>query len=231
MNKKVIALYLAELPRLRLCGTILNYTNKEKTMSYATLHNTAPPQKNSQVLENPITGERITFLVTSNETEGRLHQHRLELPPHSSTPKQLHPHQQKSLQVITGELRVWVNGLEHLLSPGEDVVILPGQAHTWKSDSETSVVVTMRPALNSSELLTTQVALAKEGKTDKHGTPTTFHHTAFARAFKNEIVFVQSPIQQALHFIFATLNILLSYKTFHKQDDTPFIKRTRRMAP
>jgi quercetin dioxygenase-like cupin family protein len=208
------------------------YRTRRNTMNYATSHNTAPPRETPQhVLENPITGERITFLVTSEETEGRLHQHRLELPPHFSAAKHFHPCQQKRLEVISGELRVRVNDLEHVLSPGEDLVILPGQVHSWSNDDEASVIVTMRPALNSSQLLATQIALSKEGKTDKCGVPTTLHYAAFAKTFKDEIVFVHYPIQQALHFIVTPLSTLLHYKTFRKQDDTPFIKRTRRMAP
>jgi quercetin dioxygenase-like cupin family protein len=202
-------------------------------MNYSTLHNTAPPRENSRTLENPVTGERITFLVTSSETEGRLHQHRLELPPHALAAKHFHPYQQKRVEVVSGELRVWVDDLEHVLSPGEDIVILPGQAHAWTSDGETSVVVTMRPALNSSQLLAAQVALAKEGKTDKGGTPTTFHHTAFAQAFKNEIVFVQNPLQRALHFVTSIFNNLMAYTTFYKQEKHYPLsaKRMKRMTP
>ncbi len=170
----------------------------------------AKPQR---VLENPVTGERITFVTRSDETEGRLHQHRLELPPGSSLARQLHPYQQKCLKVTSGKLRVWLNELEHLLGPNDDLVILAGTAHIWRNDSDTevSVIVTMRPALRSEELLRAQVALAKEKKTNK-----ALRYAALAHTFKNEIVFIQHPLRQALQPIFAVLSNILGYKTFYK---------------
>jgi quercetin dioxygenase-like cupin family protein len=175
--------------------------------------------KQNRVLENPVTGERITVLTTSQETEGRVHRHQLELPPGFSGAKQFHPYQQKCLKVTSGELRVWVDGLEHILGSDEDLVILPGTAHAWSNDGEASVIVTLRPALRSSELLATQVALAKEGKTDKHGLPTALHYAAFAQTFKNELVFALNPLQWAMQLA-VTVQTFFKQRFYKRQEKT-----------
>lgn len=86
-------------------------------MNYlATLHQSYTKMSRGKrrpcVLENPVTGERITFLTTSDKTDGRLHHHHLELPPDSSVARHFHPYQQKGLKVVSGRLRVWVSERE-----------------------------------------------------------------------------------------------------------------------
>ncbi len=194
-----------------------------------------PRERKQRVLENPVTGERITFLTMGNETEGRVQQYRLELPPGFSEAKHLHPYQQKCLKVTSGKLRVWVNELEHVLLPNEDLVILPGVAHTWKNDSdgEVSVVVTLRPALNSEELLKAQVTLAKEGKTNERGMPKALHYAAFAQTFENEILFIENPLQWTLRSVLAAFSQWLGYQTFYRpyRKSALSAKRRRTIAP
>ncbi len=189
-------------------------------MNYSTLHQNTKISRARFLLENPVTGERITFLATSEETEGRVHQHRLELPPSSSAARHFHPQQQKCLKVTSGKLRVWVNDLEHVLLPDEDLVILPGQAHAWENDgdSEAVVTVTMRPALRSAEFLRAQVALGKEGKSNKCGLPKAPRYAAFAETFKNEVVFVQHPVQRTLQAVVAAFSKLLTKPAVNTQE-------------
>jgi hypothetical protein len=60
------------------------------------------------------------------------------------------------------------------------------------------------------------VVLAKEGKTHKHGLPTALHYPAFAQTFKNELVFIQNPLQWAVRLV---VTALMGYKTFYKRQE------------
>ncbi len=68
--------------------------------------------KAGDVIENPITGERITFLKTTGETGGELLRFEYILRPGFTIPEHVHPHQEERHEVLSGTLRGRVGGQE-----------------------------------------------------------------------------------------------------------------------
>ena len=130
--------------------------------------------KAGDVIENPITGERITFLKTTRETTGELLRFEYAVPPRFFIPEHFHPRQEERHEVLSGTLRGRVGGQERDYGEGERVVGPAGVPHAWKnpsSDEELRFVSEIRPPLVFETLLETTFGLARDGKTTKQGIP------------------------------------------------------------
>ena|SRR5829696_5335847 len=66
--------------------------------------------KAGDVIENPITRERITFLKTTRETNGELLRFEYVVPPRFFIPEHFHPRQVEHHEVLSGTLRGRVGG-------------------------------------------------------------------------------------------------------------------------
>jgi quercetin dioxygenase-like cupin family protein len=130
--------------------------------------------KTGDVIENPMTGERITFLKTTRETNGELLRFEYSLPPGFTIPEHFHPQQEERHEVLSGTLRGRVGGQERDYREGERVVGPAGVPHAWQnpsSDEELRFVSELRPPLVFETVLETYCGLARDGKTTKHGIP------------------------------------------------------------
>ena len=82
------------------------------------------------VLENPITGQSLTFRRTTAETGGEL----LEVESSWESggpepPEHHHPHQDERFEVLEGELRARVGDVEHTLRAGDTLDLPAGTPH------------------------------------------------------------------------------------------------------
>ena len=130
--------------------------------------------KRGQTIENPVTGERITWLKTAADTAGEALEVELSLSAGASVAAEhRHVRQVEQFTVLAGSLRVSVEGRERDLSVGDELTIPAGVAHRWHNlaPTEAQVRVTLRPALETETFFETLFGLAREGKTNKKGVP------------------------------------------------------------
>jgi quercetin dioxygenase-like cupin family protein len=130
--------------------------------------------RRGDVIENPLTGEQITFLQTTGGTRSELLRFEYVLPPRFSIPEHVHPHQEERHQVLSGTLRGRVGGRERDFGEGEQVVGPPGISHAWRNPSEDEqlrIVSELRPALHMEALLEVGFGIARDLKTDKKDIP------------------------------------------------------------
>jgi quercetin dioxygenase-like cupin family protein len=130
--------------------------------------------KAGDLIENPATRERITFLNTTQETNGELLRFEYVLPPGFTIPEHVHPYQEERHEVLSGTLRGRVGGQERDYGEGERVVGPAGVPHAWQnpsSDEELRFVSELRPPLMFETILETTFGLARAGKTTKQGIP------------------------------------------------------------
>jgi quercetin dioxygenase-like cupin family protein len=130
--------------------------------------------KAGDVIENPITGERITFLETTGETNGELLRFEYVAPPRWSVPEHVHPVQEEWHEVLSGALWGRVGGREQIFREGQSVVGPPSVPHAWRNpsdDEELRLVSEIRPPLRFEPLFETYFGLARDGKTTKKGIP------------------------------------------------------------
>jgi mannose-6-phosphate isomerase-like protein (cupin superfamily) len=143
-----------------------------------------------QSISNPVSGERITFLATSADTDGERLEIELELAPDGHVPgMHVHPHQEERFEVLEGTMCFRLGRRRITAGPGEVVVVPKGAAHKFSNGGDERAVarVTVTPALRMEELFETACSLAEEGKTTSKGMPKPIHLALFVHQFRDEV--------------------------------------------
>lgn len=79
---------------------------------------------------NPRTGQTMIFRQTSRDTHGRLLQFEsFNEPDGAAEPEHIHPHQESSCEVLSGQLTFRIDGGERVLQAGDTVTIPAGVPH------------------------------------------------------------------------------------------------------
>ena len=167
-------------------------------------------------LYNPVTGESMTFVTTSRQTDGEYVEIELSADPDAFVAAaHVHPAQTETFKVLEGELTAKVEGTVHTAGPGDVLVVEPGQAHKWWNAGDSRLVFRceIRPALQFESLIETMFSLAADGKTNKKGMPNPFRLAVVARAHLDTVVLPFPPVwmQKAALAAGAPLGKLLGY--------------------
>lgn len=169
------------------------------------------------VLEHPVTREKIVIRKTARDTGGELFQGDLYLQPGAFVAAEhIHPLQEERFEVIAGTLRGRVAGKEFTSGPGETVVVPRGAPHVWwnAGDEELHCLVDLRPALRIESFFETFFGLAQDGKVDpKTGLPNLVQMALVMRAFPDELILARPPrlVQTLLFGALAPIGRLLGY--------------------
>jgi mannose-6-phosphate isomerase-like protein (cupin superfamily) len=109
-------------------------------------------------IENPATGERVTFVRTAADTGGELLELELVWPrPGRRAPAHVHPEMEERYEVVAGRAAFRIGDEdEREAGPGEVVTVPPGTPHlAWNpTDGEVRLRVEFRPALRWEEFVT-----------------------------------------------------------------------------
>jgi len=134
---------------------------------------------------NPVTGERITFLATSHDTDGEAIVIETAVQPHGFVAAaHVHPFQSERFAVAAGTLALKVGRRTVSLGPGDVVTVEAGTPHRFWNAGEDQVrfVCEVRPALEFASLIETMFALAADGKTNRKGMPNPLRLAVIAKA-------------------------------------------------
>jgi mannose-6-phosphate isomerase-like protein (cupin superfamily) len=141
--------------------------------------------RTGDTIENPVTGERITFLATSADTDGEAVVIETVVEPHGFVAAaHVHPKQEERFEIVSGTLGLKVDGEEVVAGAGTTLTVPAGTPHRfWNAgDEEVRFRCEIRPALQFEQLLETMFALAADGKTNKKGMPNPLRLAVIARA-------------------------------------------------
>ena len=127
--------------------------------------------RTGDTIQNPATGERLTFLATSSDTDGEAVVVECTVQPDGAVA--VHPAQSERFAVAEGTLGLKVGGKKVTLGPGEVATVEAGTAHKfWNAgDEPVRFVCEIRPALQFESIVETMFALAADGKTNGKGMP------------------------------------------------------------
>jgi quercetin dioxygenase-like cupin family protein len=176
--------------------------------------------RTGDTIENPVTGERITFLATAADTDGEAVVIEVVVEPHGSVAAgHVHPAQTERFAVKSGRLGLKVGREKLVLGPGEVLAVEPGTAHRFSNagDDPVRFVCEIRPALQFESLLETMFALAADGKTGQKGMPNPLRLAVIAHAHFDTVrlPFPPSWVQKAGLVFGAPLGRLLGYRPTH----------------
>jgi mannose-6-phosphate isomerase-like protein (cupin superfamily) len=185
--------------------------------------------RTGDTIHNPVTGERITFLATSADTDGEAVVIEVVVQPDGFVAAaHVHPSQSERFAVVDGTLGITL-GKEKLILRRDDVCIVePGTSHRfWNAgEAEVRFVCEVRPALQFESLLETMFALAADGKTNRKGMPNPIRLAAIAQAHFDTVRLPFPPawLQRAGLALGAPLARGLGYRpTYAPQVDVPAI--------
>lgn len=180
------------------------------------------------IIQNPITGEQITFLKTARDTGGEALRFEYLAPAHASGPPlHVHPYQEECFVAIcSGTLTVRIGNDEQSFGEGESLTVPPGTPHTWRNDGagEVRMLVEIRPALRMEEAFETTFNLACDGKTDQRGIPKNpLQAAAVAREYSDELRLARPPfaVQKVLLGVLAPVLGLLGYRGRYPKHGDP----------
>ena len=175
--------------------------------------------KPHDVIENPVTGERIVFRRTAAESAGEAVSFDYFLRSGGSVPlAHVHPRQQEELSIVSGRARVRVGRHIWRVTAGETVVVPQGAVHRLWNDGEDELhaIVDFRPALRTEEGFEQLFGLARDGKLNKRGLPHPLQIAVMAGEYRDELLFPIVPrfVQSALFAVLGPIGKRRGYRAF-----------------
>jgi quercetin dioxygenase-like cupin family protein len=180
--------------------------------------------RTGDTIENPVTGERITFLATARDTDGDAVVIETVVQPDGFVAAaHVHPSQTERFAVAEGTLGLKVGGEKITLEPGDVAVVEAGTPHKFWNAGEEPVrfVCEVRPALQFESLLETMFALAADGKTNRKGMPNPLRLAVIAKAHFDTVRLPFPPawMQAAGLALGSPLGRLLGYGATYEPDE------------
>lgn len=184
----------------------------------------------SKTIENPKSGERITFRKVAEGTVEERFEGELLLAPHGyGPPEHVHPNIKEAFVVRSGTLSATVAGQARKLGPGEELVVTPGVPHRWWNDTGEPVDLSfvVQPALRWDRFLENVFALVHMGKSDDRGVPGPLR---MSRILQNhwDVVYlarpplaVQKPVIAVLGVVARLLGYPSEYPYPYRRDANP----------
>jgi quercetin dioxygenase-like cupin family protein/uncharacterized protein YndB with AHSA1/START domain len=128
----------------------------------------------SQPLEMKQLGLSVRFLRTGAETEGELLEMEVTGRPRGFLgQRHVHSTQVERLEVVSGRLKVVMDGREHVLTEGQSIDVPAGTPHTQVpvGDGPGIVRIQVRPAGRTQAFLERLASLCRDGKITRAGFP------------------------------------------------------------
>ena len=179
------------------------------------------PRKNHTII-NPAIGHRITFLQTAAQTDGELLQIEYGVErPESEPAIPLHKHLkcEERFETVHGKLGVVVDGIQHLLDVGQNIIIAPGTPHTfWNAgDGELRFITEVRPPGGLQTYWETVFGLAQDGKVNANGLPNLLQLAVVAPLADSYDPRTPVVVTKALVAVLGGIGRLLGYKARYPQ--------------
>ena len=160
------------------------------------------------IIENPVTGETITFIRTSEDTGGAQLEIELLLRPDAFLPAaHVHPAQEEAFTVLEGAVRFTSSADVDVVRAGGTLLVPSGQPHSWGPDGDAGarVRVVFSPPGSTAHFFDTYFALAREGKVNHKGLANPIRMAQLARTYDVYLaavpVAVQRPVSAALDLV------------------------------
>jgi quercetin dioxygenase-like cupin family protein len=148
----------------------------------------------TNVIDNPLSGERIVIHRTAADTGGELLSWEMTLAPGGRVPSShAHPSQTERFTVVSGRLAFRLGHRWTVVEPGHTMSVLPGTVHGFANTGAEPVVVLVevRPALDMQALLATAAALAVR----RRHRPRLLDLALFVRDFRREVRVPYVPVR------------------------------------
>jgi mannose-6-phosphate isomerase-like protein (cupin superfamily) len=140
-----------------------------KSCGYNVIGGRVSMARSGDIIESKALGQKMRFEVTGHESGGEVticHYFIQPLPNSVCPPLSTHRYQSELFRVVSGRFGVHVGGVDHMLHPGEEVIVPPGTPHlAWNDGPEEAyVMLEFRPARNIDGFFETEFGPANDGR-------------------------------------------------------------------
>ena len=173
--------------------------------------------KRGDKISNPWTGQTMHFLKTGKETNGKLLEIECYNPKSDARePVHVHPKQESSNTVLSGQLHFLINGKEHIIGPGNRIDIPRGVSHCFwnEDDMPAHHIAQFSPALTIADFFKSYFELCADGKTNEKGMPNFFQVCLSMLKHKNDIRLTSPPwpLQLLTYTILSPVGFIMGYR-------------------
>jgi quercetin dioxygenase-like cupin family protein len=173
--------------------------------------------KTGDVIENPVTGERVVVRVGTEDSGGDLLAVDGYIRPGGAvTGEHVHPVIDEDFTVLRGRVGFRIDGRESIAEPGKRLHVPAGTAHDWwnAGEEEAHVRVEIRPGARFEEMALNLFGLAQDGKTNSRGMPNLLQAAIFIREYSDVLYFTRPPlwVQRLLFGALARIARVLGYR-------------------
>lgn len=178
------------------------------------------PEK-GQILNNPANGDSYEFLEIARDTNGaQVTMKAIIKSKGQLVPKHFHVFQDETFEVISGQLKVWVDGQTRTISAGEKVLLPKNVPHNHYNDEDTPVtyIHSVTPALDFELLIENLVGLAADGKS-KNGKYGLVQELVSLKYLDSKSYLADIPVgvQKILMNIIAPIGRIFGYRAVYKK--------------
>lgn len=114
-------------------------------------------------IQDPLTGQRLTFLETAGDTDGTSLRAEVRLEPGGFVPRHLHLRQDERLEVLAGMVRFRTRGQDRVLRPGDTLVVTRRHVHRVANagPGEAKFVLEVHPARHIEQTMRSMFAIGR----------------------------------------------------------------------
>lgn len=176
--------------------------------------------KAGDIIENPITGERILFTKTSEDTNGQYLEMEIFVRPGGFVAAEhIHTAEDETFEVLSGTVAMSVEGRKTAGTSGFKHTVKAGTPHIWVNDGsdELQVRVTLSPAHEMERFFEVLFGLAADGKANDQGLPNMIHLALLGIRHRMWLAGPPIAAQRALFHMLKPIGILLGYTKLHRK--------------
>ena len=143
-----------------------------------------------EMIENPVTGERIRFRRTTAETNGELVAIEVTVQPNGFVAAaRVHAYHSERFEILSGAVEFRIAKERIIAGEGDVVTVEPGTPHSFRNLglAEAHFVTELRPALQFERLIKTMFTLAAGGRTNRRGMPNPVWLAVIAKAHFDDV--------------------------------------------
>lgn len=170
-----------------------------------------------EIIVNPVARQEWLLLERDSDSDGGFLRYEIRYQPDAKhfAGTHVHPKQQETFKVISGEYVVTVDGSERILGEDEEVTVPAGVPHFHRNPSgtETRVLVDLRPLLVTEAFYRGLAGLAQDGETNDDGVPNLLAFAVLADTY-SDIAYPPTPpivVQKLLYKLLAPVGRLRGY--------------------
>jgi quercetin dioxygenase-like cupin family protein len=116
-----------------------------------------------RTIDDPFTGQRLSFREIAGETDGRSLRAEVRLEPGGFVPRHLHLRQDERIEILAGSIRYRTRGEDRIMGPGDSAAVPRRRIHRVSNagPGEAIFVLDVRPARHIEQTMRSMFAVGR----------------------------------------------------------------------